>query len=184
MLLNTPLTVSDIDFRVQSINRGGYATILAYKDARVDMQRLDDVYGCLGWKREHTNNNRNCIVSVWCEKSSQWVSKEDVGVESNTAKEKGLASDSFKRACFNWGIGRELYDYPFMSIKLNASESGQPQYGEWYLDGTKPKQGYGLKMKEWEWYTEFEGNRLTFIACRDEKKVTRFKWGNRKVVES
>ncbi|NOW12590.1 hypothetical protein B0H35_000004 [Clostridium acetobutylicum] len=48
-----------------------------------------------------------------------WISKQDVGTESNTEKEKGQASDSFKRACFNFGIGRELYTSPFIWIGLN-----------------------------------------------------------------
>jgi len=103
--LSEPLSIDQIDFRVQSINKGGFATILAYKDARIDMIRLDDACGPLGWKREHVNGNANCIVSIWCDDKKVWVSKEDTGTESNTEKEKGLASDSFKRACFNWGIG-------------------------------------------------------------------------------
>ena len=106
--LSKPLEIDNIDFRIQSINNGGYATILAYKDARVDMQRLDDTVGVLNWKREHTRENSNCIVSVWCEDKKTWVSKEDTGTESAAEAQKGLASDSFKRACFNWGIGREL----------------------------------------------------------------------------
>ena len=142
--LQKPLEIKDIDFRVQSINKGGYATILAYKDARVDMQRLDDVCGALNWKREHTNNNHNCIVSIYNEDNLQWVSKEDTGTESFTEKEKGLASDSFKRACFNWGIGRELYNYPTIQIKLNADEFT-------VVDG-KAKQTYNLKIKFWKWF--------------------------------
>jgi hypothetical protein len=120
--LSEPLLIDQIDFRVQSINKGGFATILAYKDARVDMQRLDDVVGPLGWKREHLNGNHNCIVSIWCDDKKEWVSKEDTGTESNMDAEKGLASDSFKRACFNWGIGRELYGYPVIQVKLDADE--------------------------------------------------------------
>ena len=46
-----------------------------------------------------------------------WVCKEDTGTESNTEAEKGLASDSFKRAGFNWGIGRELYTAPLIYVK-------------------------------------------------------------------
>jgi len=88
--LQKPLGVDQIEFRIQSINKGGYATILAYKDARVDMQVLDDVCGALNWKREHTNNNHNCIVSIYNEEALQWVSKEDTGTESFTEKEKGL----------------------------------------------------------------------------------------------
>ena len=106
--LSKPLNIEEIDFRVQSINKGGYATILAYKDARADMNRLDEVVGCLNWKREHLNGNANCIVSIWNSEINQWISKEDTGTESSAEKKKGLASDSFKRACFNWAIGREL----------------------------------------------------------------------------
>lgn len=102
--LTEPLKASEIDFRVQSINKGGYATILAYKDARVDMNRLDDVCTPLGWKREHklVGQNLHCIVSIYNPETKEWVSKEDVGVESMAEKAKGEASDSFKRACFNW----------------------------------------------------------------------------------
>jgi len=168
--LSEPLSATDIDFRIQSINKGGYATILAYKDARVDMARLDAVCGPLNWKREHINNNHNCVVSIWCGEKSQWVSKEDTGTESFTEAAKGLASDSFKRACFNWGIGRELYDYPIISIKLNKGV-------EWDLVNGKPKQTWNLKLKEWRWLTQFKDGKLSFIACKDEKGVMRFKWG-------
>ena len=81
--LSEPLSVSDIEFRIQSINNGGYATILAYKDARVDQQRLDDVCGPLNWKREHTRDNRNCIVSIWDDDKKQWVGKEDTGTKED-----------------------------------------------------------------------------------------------------
>jgi len=179
--LSEPLTIDQIDFRVQSINKGGYATILAYKDARVDMQRLDDACGPLNWKREHVNNNANCIVSVWNDSNCQWVSKEDTGTQSNTEAQaqKGLASDSFKRACFNWGIGRELYDYPQIQVKLNGNE--------WRLnDQKKDKWGnpkveatWDLKLKEWIWYSEFTDGKITFLAAKDNGDGLRFKWGKR-----
>lgn len=181
--LSKPLAIHQIDFRIQSINRGGYATILAYKDARVDMQRLDEVCGPLGWKREHINNNHNCIVSIWCDEKKQWVSKEDTGTESNTEAQKGLASDSFKRACFNWGIGRELYDYPVIQIKLNGD--GSNQKGEWFLNQNKkdrygnpmPQAGWGLKLKEWIWHSQFDNDgTLTYLAVKDVNGM-RFQWG-------
>ncbi len=168
--LSDPLTIDQIDFRVQSINKGGYATILAYKDARVDMQRLDEVVGPLNWKREHINGNHNCIVSLWCKDKEQWVSKEDTGTESNTEQAKGLASDSFKRACFNWGIGRELYDYPVIQIKLKDNE--------WELNNGKPRQTWGLKLREWIWHSVFEDGQLVYLAAKDEKGL-RYEYGNR-----
>lgn len=169
--LSEPLSIDQIEFRVQSINKGGYATILAYKDARVDMQRLDDVCTPLGWKREHLLNNANCIVSIWSEAFGGWVGKEDTGTQSNTEAAKGLASDSFKRACFNWGIGRELYDYPLIQVKLNQNE--------FTVDGNKAKATWNLKLKEWVWYSEFTDGKLSFLAASSDGSTARFKWGKR-----
>lgn len=109
------LKAEEIDVRVSQIGDTGFSLLL-YKDARCDMNILDESVGALNWKREHTRDNANCIVSIWDKEKNQWVSKEDTGTESNTEKEKGLASDSFKRACFNWGIGRELYTAPFIWV--------------------------------------------------------------------
>ena len=118
------LKENEIDVRIATINGKG-ASLLLYKDARCDMNILDETVGAFNWKREHTRENANCIVSLWDETKKEWVSKEDTGTESFTEKEKGLASDSFKRACFNWGIGRELYTAPFIYVsadKMNIYE--------------------------------------------------------------
>ena len=109
------LRADEIDVRVATITSKGFSLLL-YKDARCDMIILDETVGALNWQRIHTRENANCIVSLWDKEKQQWVSKEDTGTESNTEKEKGLASDSFKRACFNWGIGRELYTSPFIWV--------------------------------------------------------------------
>lgn len=122
------LKASEIDCRIQSIgqNKTGAVgtTILLYKDARVDMNILDETVGAMNWQREHSvvNGNLYCTISIWDEVKERWISKSDVGTESNTEKEKGQASDSFKRAGFNWGIGRELYSAPFVYIQLDKSE--------------------------------------------------------------
>ena len=112
-----PLTASEIDCRVSTINEKGL-TLLLYKDARVDMNILDETFGVTGWQRKHEiiGGNLYCTVSIWDAEKQQWISKQDVGVESYTEKEKGQASDSFKRACVNVGIGRELYTAPFIWI--------------------------------------------------------------------
>jgi hypothetical protein len=168
--LSKPLLIDQIEFRVQSINRGGYATILAYKDARVDQQRLDEVVGPLGWMREHKDSNRNCVVSIWCPEKCMWVSKEDTGTESNTEAKKGLASDSFKRACFNWGIGRELYDYPVIQVRLAQNE--------FKVDGDKVRATWELKLKDWVWFSQFDENgKLSCLAAVDNHGNRRFTWG-------
>lgn len=122
------LKASEIDCRIQSIgqNKTGAVgtTILLYKDARVDMNILDETVGAMNWQRGHAiiDGNLYCTISIWDEVKEQWIAKSDVGTESNTEKEKGRASDGFKRAGFNWGIGRELYSAPFVYIQLDKSE--------------------------------------------------------------
>jgi hypothetical protein len=119
------LLATEIDVRVGQVG-DGWATLLLYKDARVDMTLLDEEFGKLGWKREHReiNGNLYCKISVWDKENKQWVDREDVGVESNTEKEKGQASDSFKRAGVNFGIGRELYTGPRISINVETKDMG------------------------------------------------------------
>ena len=173
--LQAPLSMNQIDFRVQSINTGRYVTILAYKDARVDMQRLDDVVGPLGWKRRHLRDNHNCVVSIFDEESNQWISKEDTGTESNAEAQKGLASDSFKRACVNWGIGRELYDYPLIKFQLSEEETVKTTAG-----GFRPS--WKLNLKDWKWYAEWDvDGKVSYLGCRDTDNNVRFKWGEDKV---
>lgn len=110
------LKSDEIDCRIAMVKENGIQ-ILLYKDARVDQNILDETVGPMNWQRRHTRENANCIVSIWDGEKKQWIEKEDTGTESHTEKQKGLASDSFKRACFNWGIGRELYTAPFLWIK-------------------------------------------------------------------
>ena len=109
------LNAGDIEVRVAQAKENG-VSLLLYKNARVDMNILDETVGPYNWMREHSRDNANCSVSIYDFEKSQWICKEDTGTESQSEAEKGLASDSFKRACVNWGIGRELYTAPFIWI--------------------------------------------------------------------
>lgn len=115
------LNADEIECRVSTVSEKG-CSILLYKDARCDQNILDETVGQMNWQRRHSRDNANCEVGIWDAEKAQWVWKEDTGTESYTEKEKGLASDSFKRACFNWGIGRELYTAPFIWIKSGDVE--------------------------------------------------------------
>lgn len=157
------LRADEIDVRVQSVYEKG-AILLLYKDARCDMNILDETVGALNWKREHTRENANCIVSIWDDGKKQWVSKEDTGTESFTEKEKGLASDSFKRACFNWGIGRELYTAPFIWVELNSNEVSR--------EGNRYKLNSGVKFSVKE--ITYEGNNINDLVIIDNKGNIRF----------
>lgn len=123
------LTAREIECRVAQIREKGLQLLL-YKDARTDMSLLDETVGPMNWMRHHTRDNANCIISIWDAEKGCWVDKEDVGTESNTEAVKGLASDSFKRAGTNWGIGRELYTAPFIWIqppncKIETNRNGK-----------------------------------------------------------
>ena len=111
------LNADEIEVRVGQAKET-YITLLLYKDARVDMNLLDETIGPGKWQREHYEVKGNLYCRVGIKLNDEWVWKADCGVESNAEAQKGEASDSFKRACVNWGIGRELYTSP--EIKVNA----------------------------------------------------------------
>ena len=120
-----PLRADEIECRIGSVGAKGF-TMLLYKDARCDMNILDETFTPYGWQREHKEIKGvvYCGVGIHCAppvvggdlSMNEWVWKWDAGAESYTEKEKGEASDSFKRAGFNWGIGRELYTAPFIYL--------------------------------------------------------------------
>lgn len=121
------LNKNEIECRVANTTQKGIMLLL-YKDARVDQRLLDETFGVFGWQRHHEviDGNLYCTVSVKNPETGEWIEKQDVGTESYTEKEKGQASDSFKRACFNWGIGRELYTAPTIWVaKGNYKENSK-----------------------------------------------------------
>ncbi len=125
------LRANEIDVRVASVSAKG-VSLLLYKDARCDMNILDETVGPMNWQRGHQiiGDRLYCTVSIYDENKGIWISKQDVGTESYAEKEKGQASDSFKRACFNWGIGRELYTAPFIWIKAEDTKISQGSNGK------------------------------------------------------
>lgn len=127
------LRADEIECRVGTVSERG-VTLLLYKDARADMRILDEAFGALNWQRRHEmiGGSLFCTVSVWDEGKGQWISKSDVGTESHTEKEKGQASDSFKRACVTLGIGRELYTAPSIWVSAGKTKIERRQDGRLY----------------------------------------------------
>lgn len=163
-----PLRADEIDCRVQTVRENG-CSLLLYKDARCDMNILDETFGPMNWKRNHYRDNANCIVSVWDEQKGQWIEKDDTGTESNTEKEKGLASDSFKRSCVNWGIGRELYTSPFIWINLYEGETSEKT--------ANGKTKYDVKTKFHVSKIEYNDNKeITLLEIKDGKQVLRYRY--------
>lgn len=146
------LTAEDIEVRVQSAKANG-VILLLYKNARVDMNILDETVEPENWQREHYECKGNLFCRVGIKVGQDWVWKADCGTESNTEAQKGESSDSFKRACFNWGIGRELYTSPF--IWINKADCG---------------------------IVEQERNGRKTYSCYDNFEVEKIKIENKKIV--
>lgn len=164
------LTTEDIECRVSQCNQYGVGLLL-YKDARVDQTILDEKVGPMNWQRHHSRDNANCIVSIWDDAKEQWIEKEDTGTESNTEKEKGLASDSFKRACFNWGIGRELYTAPNMFV-LKKDLKTHKEAGEW-----QGKKKYTCNDAFKVTDIQYDGRKIVYVRIKNLKTECELEFG-------
>lgn len=156
------LRADEIECRIGSVGAKGF-TMLLYKDARCDMNILDETFTPYGWQRAHREIKGTvyCGVGIYYgsiadaeQGLNPWVWKWDAGAESYTEKEKGEASDSFKRACVNWGIGRELYTAPLIFIRAKTEQ----QYGSYKL--ANKKDGYGFKVAQ----IEYEGGKISKLV--------------------
>ena len=184
------LRADEIECRVQQVTEKG-CVLLIYKDARVDMRILDETFGVDGWQRTHEviNGNLFCNIEIWSDDKKSWIKKQDVGTESNTEKEKGEASDSFKRAGFNVGIGRELYSSPFIWIKLDESEIEKNPQGKPQLSRSIKFGVTSIKYNENKDITELvisdnKGNiRYTFGGSKSSSKPVVKEPETKKVIE-
>lgn len=105
--------------------------LLLYKNARGDQIILDETVGQFNWKCNYyqVKNTMVCSVSIWNDERKEWVSKDNGGDDDfNTEQVKAELSDSFKRACFNWGIGRELYYAPKIYIECDQENTERARY--------------------------------------------------------
>lgn len=166
------LTADEIDCRVGQAGKtsaGAWATLLLYKDARVDMTLLDEMFGPYGWQREHKElkNVMYCGVSLRDPGTGEWITKWDAGAESNTEAEKGEASDSFKRACVNWGLGRELYTGPVIFINLKEDE--------YKADGYNIKVNKNVKFFVKD-ISISDDKKITVLTIVDRTGTERFTW--------
>ena len=142
-----PLRPDEIEVRVGQVFEKGVSMLL-YKNARTDMQILDETYGAENWQNTYkeVKGNLFCAIGVYDIQADKWVWKEDCGTESNTEKEKGEASDAFKRAGFRWGIGRELYTAPFIWLPV-ATDSYQSN-GKTYYRLHNPRELNGIYVSQ------------------------------------
>lgn len=168
------LKEDEIDVKIGTVTAKG-VTLLLYKNARVDMAILDETVGAENWQRDHKEVKGNLYCGIGINVNyklpqviskedgtivltpEKWVWKWDCGVESAFGgKEKGEASDSFKRAGFNWGIGRELYTSPFIFVECEIAK--------------KDIGGYYIKNAEDD--RRFKSLRVAKIEYNDKREIT------------
>jgi hypothetical protein len=158
--LQEPLQGSDLILRVGH-QVGSWCTLMVYKDARVDMTRLDEVVGAENWQRRHYSEKNTLFCSVGVKINNEWVWKDDAGEPSNVHEQKGESSDSFKRACVNWGIGKELYEEPYKGISLTLKASDLDKKGKLSLFG-------------WQLKNKIENGKVVKIGVFDKSGELRF----------
>lgn len=145
------LKAEEIECRVATVTEKG-CSLLLYKDARADMNLLDETVGPENWQRSHELINGNLFCNVSIKVDGEWITKQDVGKESYTEAEKGQASDAFKRACVNWGIGRELYTAPFIwvsnctIIQKNGKPTTYDKFEVEHIEYDKERNIIGLRI--------------------------------------
>lgn len=158
------LRADEIECRVGQATAKGFSLLL-YKDARVDYDILDETFGAMNWQNEYKEikGNLYCGTSVWDAEKQQWITKWNCGVESNTEKEKGEASDASKRSNVLWNIGRELYSSPFIWINGNVEDKNGK-----YVAALK-----NMRVD----YISYDANRNIegLIICNGDEII--FKWG-------
>lgn len=167
------LRADEIDVRIGMCKENGLSLLL-YKDARVDMNILDETVGAENWQREHyeCKGNLFCRVGI-CFHDDEWVWKSDCGTESNTEKEKGESSDSFKRSCVVWGIGRCLYSAPFIWVNAENCNIKSSEY--------QGKKRYTCNDNFFVEKIVIENKRITAIAIRNASNGKRvFVWQEQK----
>lgn len=151
---------TEIQVRPTDTKFKGSCTLLLYKDARSDMDILDESLGCENWQKEYYEVNGNVYCRIGILTENGWVWKSDCGIESNVDAAKGEASDAAKRAAVCWGIGRELYTTPRVRIKCPDS---------YYKDDR-------LTMSFYVQAIEYEGKRVTKLVIADRFGKVVYDW--------
>ena len=167
------LHADEIECRVGSIGEKGISLLL-YKNARVDQAILDEVFGIYGWQRSHMmiGSAMYCTVSIWDQEKQTWIAKQDVGTTGEFEKEKSAASDSFKRACVNIGIGRELYTAPFIFIPIHKVQTREKDRKKVVNDNFTVKS-----------ITISEEKVITKLVIVNQRSEEVYRWGNLNAAE-
>jgi hypothetical protein len=111
--LSAPFNPKDVKFKPQMV-KNNRALAMAYIDARLIQDRLDEVLGVENWQDKYDFLPDGSVVCrLRLKLGGRWITKTDVGSPSEQPdsgdRVKAAVSDALKRAAVKFGIGRYLY---------------------------------------------------------------------------
>lgn len=140
------LRADEIDVRLGTVDRYGFSLLL-YKDARCDQRVLDETFTPWGWQKETRKEGETFISRVLIQgPDGDWIYKEGAGSAGNFEPEKSAESDSFKRACFAWGLGRDLYTAPRIHLNAKTYQEGR----RYFLENSSDAYGWRVHRIEYD----------------------------------
>ena len=155
------LRADEIECRVKQTIQSGNIVLL-YKTARADMDILDETVGPENWYKTYREMKGNLYCTIYIRVGTEWVGKEECGVESRADDEgnekKGEASDAQKRSAVVWGLGRSLYSSPLIIIPCETEQVG----GKW-----KPTKNHYYEVSE----IEYKNGKITKLVITERGKV-------------
>ena len=132
------LNANEIECRVGNVAKSGSGFfLLLYKNARVDQTILDETLGAYNWQCKYyqVKNTMVCSIGIYNEERKEWVWKDNGGDDDFNAEQvKAELSDSFKRAAFCLGIGRELYYSPKIWVENKGENTTSAHYSVKVID--------------------------------------------------
>jgi hypothetical protein len=146
--LAEPFDPKKIGWKAQALSKDKTKCLaVAYIDARDVMDRLDAVFGVMGWQDDyefHADGSvlcaLSCLYGLPGMAELRWVTKCDVGSPSEQPDKgdvkKAAVSDALKRAAVKFGIGRYLYalDGQWVAYDDKARKpAATPALPEWAL---------------------------------------------------
>ena len=173
--LSKPFNPEEIEWRVGATNKDKTMGLaLPYITNRAIQNRLDEVFGCIGWKnefKEWKGNSQLCGISVWDDDKQQWITKWDGAEDTYMESVKGGLSDSMKRAAYQWGIGRYLYKFESVWVPLRDGKyiDVPPSVPEWAIpENYRTKKSFNM---EHDSYNKSIDSNISYIKNEANMKI-------------
>ena len=152
--LAAPFEPREVKFKPQMV-KNNRCLAMAYIDARLIQDRLDDVLGVENWEDGYkilADGSVMCRLRLKI--GDRWITKTDVGSPSEQPdlgdRLKAAFSDALKRAAVKFGIGRYLYRLPAAWVDYDGVKKqivSPPPMPAWALPKLKAQPAKAAAMQ-------------------------------------